>query len=487
MLGKIITRGLLLSIFILVGLQIWWQTVGPVTTPPQPVPGTYAVDPLFREYYQDLGGMDRLGPAISPLFQRDDARCQFVVSALLCNNPLASDARRFFLAPLGRELVIKEEVSYKVEPGGDLLVDGFVIYSDFVGLYKELGEVVVGQPLTQARYNNEYQRIEQHFENLGFYHGYAEPAGAAHLLAYGAYICDEGCRYDQVPVASVITSTVQISTPFASSVHRLGGLQTFGQPLTQPYETADGMLEQVFENVVIYAPKDNLSVIHLRPLPLLLGMITEPSVPQKYGAEQHIIFYPTEGELGHHVPLIFDQFLASHGGQEISGSPIADTIQYPDENLPRQCFQNYCLDFRENAPDSLKIQLAPLGSRYLKLYKAQIMPDNPDAGQKLLLQASELQPEIPASGSQTILLLVTQEASQKPVPGVVADVGVTLPDGRQYSFQAQPTAPDGLATLTIPPLPDLENGSLVIYRVCIPAADGNSPTCVQDSYLIWNF
>jgi len=238
--------------------------------------------------------------------------------------------------------------------------------------------------------------------------------------------------------------------------------------------------------VVIYAPKDNLSVIHLRPLPLLLGMLTEPAGPQKYAAEQHITFYPTEGELGYHVPLIFDHFLASHGGREISGSPIADTIQYPDENLPRQCFQNYCLDFRENAPDSLKIQLAPLGSRYLKLYKAQ-MPDNPAESQKLVLQASELQPEIPSSGSQTILLLVTQEATQKPVPGIVADVVVSLPDGRQYSFQAQPTAPDGLATMTIPPLPDLNNGILVIYQVCISAAHDNSPTCVQDFYLIWNF
>jgi len=78
-----------------------------------PTPGwgspTYPVDTTFKEFYQTLGGEQILGPAISALEIRENFQCQFTERALMCFNQAATDASRFGLYPLGRELGIQEE------------------------------------------------------------------------------------------------------------------------------------------------------------------------------------------------------------------------------------------------------------------------------------------------------------------------------------------------------------------------------------------
>ena len=51
---------------------------------PSPLPeGTYPVDPLFRDLYESYGGISRLGPAISPVFENDGVIYQYVDRALM--------------------------------------------------------------------------------------------------------------------------------------------------------------------------------------------------------------------------------------------------------------------------------------------------------------------------------------------------------------------------------------------------------------------
>ena len=55
--------------------------------------------------------------------------------------------------------------------------------------------------------NYAQQRIEQYFENVGFYRNFSDPAGSVHLLAYGAASCAERCAYQPAVDAVIHTST----------------------------------------------------------------------------------------------------------------------------------------------------------------------------------------------------------------------------------------------------------------------------------------
>ncbi len=442
-------------------------------------PGTYVVHTLFREYYQDLGGKERFGPAISQIFDRDKYECQYTVNALLCHNPLATGSARFFMAPLGTNLILSS----------DSTADTSAIYPDFLPLYKELTKYnAVGQTLTGVHYNYEQQRVEQYFENIGLYHRFDDAHGNVKLLPYGEYFCGNDCTYAGVAAQDQITPQYpEISSPFGTSLERIGGMQTFGRPLTHPYDTSEGYLEQVYENVVVYAPQNNLSDIHLRPLPELLDLKSNPPGTKVYGVEQNMVFYTTSGELGYHVPVIFDNFITLHGGLEISGDPINDPFSDPLTGIPRQCFTNYCLDYHSEAEKEYQTRMAPLGTQYLQETQGtnDLISRYVYANENVHMQLSEQKPQITSSEELIVDLLLVQSEDQSPISNVESKVTLTFPDGEQESFVSSSTNPQGHATITIPAQTQLKTGDLVSYKVCLNVPS-ETPICIYDSYLIWN-
>jgi hypothetical protein len=442
--------------------------------------GTYPVDALFREYYQDLGGKDRFGPAISKKFEEDKIQCQYTVSALMCHNPLETGAERYYLAPLGRSLILSPASAEQTS----------AVYPDFLPIYKALDKYdAVGATLTGVNYNYEQQRVEQYFSNLGFYHRFDDPHGAVYLLPYGAYACNSECTYKVAEADRIDPQVANIDTPFGTSLERMGGSQTFGRPLTHPYETEGGNLEQVYENAVVYAPANDLSDIHLKPLPKLLGMVTTNPGVKVYGADQNMVFYATSGELGYHVPVIFDQFISLHGGLEISGNPITDPYSDPESGIPRQCFENYCLDYHGEAEAEYKIRMAPLGTRYLSEIQGEneeVMTRYVYSNETVLMQVTEGEAQVGSNEEQLISITILQKEDQSPITNVDTKLTLTIPDGEQESYLSSATGADGKTTVNIPAHPKLKTGDLVSYKVCLNVPSDN-PICVYDSYLIWNY
>jgi hypothetical protein len=143
----------------------------------------YAVDPVFRQLYSYLGGRDILGEAISPARERNGLVTQYTIAGQLVFDPQATAAHRFQLGALGKNFAIAPQ-----EPSR------LVIAEPFLALYNKLGGAVfVGLPITPPVYNQEKDRTEQYFENLGFYQG-PETDGIVRLLPYGAWSCDASCR-----------------------------------------------------------------------------------------------------------------------------------------------------------------------------------------------------------------------------------------------------------------------------------------------------
>lgn len=447
---------------------------------------TYPVDPLLKGYYRDLGGEQRLGPAISRLLEDNDSQCQYMVNVLMCYNPLATGTNRFYLTPLESKLDILEFLGAAVGENNLQIQDKYTIYADFMHIYQELnGALTVGRPLTGVYNNYDQQRIEQYFENIGFYQSFDDLNKEVNLIPYGVYMCGLDCDYQTSEVEPILAVRGHNNIPFAKSLNRLGGVQVFGQPLTQPYEAEDGNLEQVFENVVICAPINNSSAINLRPLPTLIGMVTTPPGEKEFGVSDNVVFYPVKGELGYHVPVAFDQFIAQHGGLKISGNPIAEVMIYSEDKIVRQCFEYYCLDYHSDAAEHQKTRLAPLGIMYLDRVGSTSAAEHVFSPDTIHLALWEEEIQISPQDEQKIYLLVTHEVNNSPVVNIEARITLTTPNGNQLIYYTPATDEDGQTSMVIPVIPDLENGNLIIYKVCLNVPS-ETPICAYDSYLIWD-
>lgn len=445
-------------------------------------PGTFLVDKTFSSFYNLLGGEDIIGPAISPLFQYNQLQCQYTENVLMCFNPEAAAIDQYALYSLGGLMNVHDAPLTASPPASERVVNGYIIYSDFVTLYDKLyGARYVGKPLTQARPNYTLQRTEQFFDNVGFYHLFSDPPGEVHLLAYGTYACSTGCTYQGSAESQVVLDSSSIQQPFLNALTQMGGIPDFGKPLADPVTASDGNLEQVYQNVAVYAPADHPDSAKLRPLPVILGMPTTQPGPQIYNESNGVIFIAVQGSLGYHVPIVFKDFIDRHGGLSISGNPISEAMD-AGNGIFRQCFQNYCLDYQSGS-----VKMAALGEKYLSYTPGQqVSPEFAFSAATVTIQLSEELPRIRADANQQIDLTVLSTQDQQPIPNVEAYVVVTYPDGTQYNAHFPPTQANGFTSLIVPAKPETPNGSIIPYKVCLNVPS-DTPICASESYLIWDY
>jgi hypothetical protein len=447
----------------------------------QPTEPTVLVDSTFKEFYQTLGGEPILGRPLTGLIDQNDKKCQYTEVALMCFDRAEPDvSHRFTLAPLGDQLDVQETPHQPPGPqwGSRDLGNGFVLYDEFANLYDRIyGALYTGRPLTQVRVNQALQRYEQFFENVGFYRKFGDPPGQAHLITYGAYLCGPDCSRNLNEYWQIIQSST-ISQPFGVSVERLGWTD-LGSPLTQPIETKDGMLEQVYDNVVLTAPVDDLSQVHFKPIVTELG-VAKVEDPVAKNPHEQLVFYETANGLGHNVPIFFDHFIAMHGGMDLSGKPITEFVHHADGDFYRQCFENYCLDYLQNA--SQKVQMAPLGLKYAsenepgEILRRAFSPDT------VVLKVDKSEPQLGPGEQQQLTLHVFQRDSNRPMYLVEGQVTLSLPDHTSKTYYFKPTDRTGSSTLTLPVLKGLPNMSGIEYQVCLNLP-GNSKICQTDLFI----
>lgn len=462
---------------------------GCVPQAPQTVPkkGTYAVDALFREFYASLGGEDTFGPAITALFNRSGNQCQYTQNALLCFSPQANGMERYNLEPLGTGMNVSEALDPSAM--GSAAAETIPIYEEFTTLYEKMfGSSYAGRPLTAVRFNPNRNRIEQYFENVGFYRNIDAERGDVHLLAYGVYACSSDCLYTPPETAVVVPGPAVVEQPFLSQLVRLGGLTVFGMPLTEPYTAADGGLEQVYENVVMYSPANDPDSMRLRSATILLNIQQEPLIPESAEPPSGMVFYTVNNSLGHYVLLDFDHFIAGHGGLEISGQPTGEVTQLGD-GLMRQCFENYCLRYDSTSTLSERVRLEPLGRDYMLAFNIQPYESAPFliTPESVRVVAHAGSPRLPADQPQTFELIVMYAENEQPIANARATLTLTLPGGQQALYNLPPTDTQGRTSLTIAPIqPPPDNGKVISFEACLVNPTGQ-PVCSTETYLIWNY
>ncbi|MFO7624230.1 MAG: hypothetical protein R6V73_07755 [Anaerolineales bacterium] len=447
--------------------------------------GAKSVDILFREFYDHLGGVQVLGPAISPIFAHENRKYQYVQAGCMEYDLEAPASERFRLSPLGLELGVSDPPVPAPVQSDLVYVDGHVIYNGFVPLYRQLGGArFVGRPLSEVHYNQEKQRFEQYFENLGFYWMENDPPERVALLAYGAWKCDSKCRH-QTPMSAQIQfpslSTALDGRVFREVVARLGADFT-GFALSDPFIGNAGKLEQVYENVVLVENPESPAQVSLQPLPEKIGIQPDPMT--EYNGVEGMVFWPVESEQGYNVPQQFLDFITQHGGIEISGSPISE-LALEDDQIFRQCYTNLCLDYHlsSNIPLDLRIRPAPLGQQYLDRYypnQAGGFTES-QALRTISLQVWERYQFVGSNQAQEIGASIFEGKS--PLRSIEPVLTLIMPDGSQVSHYFPPTGDDGQTLLRLDPI-DAQNGTLIPYQVCISSLTYEM-FCVKDSFVIW--
>lgn len=412
------------------------------------------VDPRFREFYDWLGGEETLGVPISPKFSQDGYEYQYTATALMVYFPNSADNHRFQFAPLGNELGLTE---LPLSPGA-LSVDD--IYPDFLDLYTEMGGTrYVGLPISEPRYNADKGRIEQYFENLGFYHLETDIEDVR-LLQYGAWKCADECGYTPIEDAEVVQWSLAGSS-FDAAVQRLNPSFT-GYPLTEPYTAFDGVMEQIFENVVVVADPNNPGNIGLRPIPGLIGI-------------------PTGNNDHYSVPEVLLEFIYRNSGLEFSGQPVSEYKELSPE-VYRQCFTNLCLDYYPSEQTGLYIHLVPLGYTYKRMFfMSDVSPSGGADSQKVTIIVWETFPLLTNNQQQEIGVRV--ESDGVAIKNVEPILTVIIPNASEIKYTLPPTNHKGTTYLELVPI-HAANGSRIQYKVCVRSFGGEL-TCVVDDFLIW--
>ena len=430
-----------------------------------------SVDPVFREFYELLGGKEILGPVISIMYEENGKKLQFTAAALMIFDPQASESSRFQLAPLGNAMKVAEPPLAPTSP------NGHEIYSGFLPLFRQLGGThYTGQPLTSVKADPEHKRIVQYFENVGFYQLTTESPDVAHLLYYGVWKCAYACSYGS-PQESIVIPPSSPGYGIAGAVDRLApGLTGF--PLTEIYFASDGKEEQIFENVVIHTDSTSPGGIALRPLPQLLDI--RPDTPSSAGQDDGK-FIAVEGNQGFNVPYHIDEYIERNNGYEFIGDPIKNYYQI-SENLYRQCFENLCLDYRPNKIDGLQIRPMALGRRYKQQYANNSPEGNgSNSFDAVTLTVWERYPVITSAEVQEIHVMVLD--SGNPLKNIDMVLELTMPNGNRQPHSFPPTGRDGQARLEIGAI-GASNGTLIVYQVCVDNVQ-DGPDCITDDYLIW--
>jgi hypothetical protein len=351
---------------------------------------------VFQEFYSFLGGQDTLGVALTPVIIEGNVQKQYVDSALMLYNPELPASEQYALAPLGELLGMWDQPVASGDLPGALVVDGFIVYEGFVPLYEQLGgRRYVGRPLTGVRYAAEQNRVEQYFQNLGFFLDLDDPS-EVRLMAYGQLSCGEICDAPAGNPSAIIQIELPYGEPFISTVSRLGD-GFAGRRLAGPFQAADGSLEVIYENLVLYANPDQSQPAAARPILALMGMTPDPLTTRL--DNPNIMFYGIDGEFGYNVPIFFSDFISKHGGFEFVGQPIAE-IKMQADGSGMQCFANACLRYFAGGG----VSPLPMGAEYKALVYDQPIIEPVAAASEIRIRVWEDHSQISSSPACSLAL-----------------------------------------------------------------------------------
>lgn len=444
--------------------------------------GYYLVDPRFSDLYERLQGEKTLGPPISnkKYLAGTNQEKQYFEGVVMIFDP--DHSPRYYLDPVGIAAGFSDLPDQQPENQGVRYLNGFVVPVEFSYFYDQMGgDRWVGLPLTRARFNPDKGRVEQYFENMGFFRFEEDPPGMVHLMPYGLWKCAGECsQYPGVQNAGISSSSVEeIRSPFGEAIARFGTAFT-GETISSAFHAADGNIEQIFKNVVLFQDPASPRGVSLRPISSLLEQVESNYQSRQENAEDY--FREIENGNGYYIPAYFMEFIDRYFGFEISGEPVTRLEEIRD-GVSQQCFENYCLLFDAAAGPGQQVRILPQGQKYKEeFYRDAGKPKNEaQVVRNIQMDIWEQMPQISSQENQQIGACIHEQGT--PLSNVQAVITVNINGQGSSSFFFEPTDSGGCAFLELDPI-QAANGTTVDYQVCFQGL-GDQEYCKKDSYLIW--
>lgn len=488
-------KWVLIILFILIGIVLA-ACGGGKSDPPSLPKGTYPVDVVFQDFYNQHGGVDLFGYAISTAYTTvQGEKGQYFETVLMLYN---SNTGAIYFGSIGKDLNLGElPVSAWAGPtAGGIYVGSNFIHPAFASLYLTLGPDLVGAPLTDPTINISQNRIEQHFENLGMYLNLEDPAPKASLLFYGRLHC-LACNYQNPLTQDAVVKPLLINAAITQQLKELGvNASLLGNPVEGPVDRYDGAQDYIYEYLVL---QETDGILKVQDVPVQLGL-SEGRLYYPVNDSNFVFIEILDGG-GHNVFHLFDDFIRAHGGYQVSGNPISSLTRLDAAtNVLRQCFENYCLDFVPDAPGQ-SVRPVPLGKIFFEKFSEEyrqpkfgVESGGQGAGDgtapprivernlsPFTLIAGETHPNVDSQTTQVLFFWV--KLQQTPQPGMELELTISYPDGHDEVVTLEPTDENGYTSYTLAPIPG-ENGNLVRYEACLNYGD-LPPVCVEQVFMIW--
>ncbi len=444
--------------------------------------GYYLVDPRFSDLYEKLQGDRTLGPPISnkKYVAGSNQEKQYFEGVVMIYDP--DQSPHYYLSPVGVVAGFSDLPNSIPENPNVRYQNGFIIPLEFSQFYDSMGgERWVGQPLTRARFNPEKNRVEQYFENMGFFRFEGDPEGVIHLMPYGLWTCAKECsEYPGTQNGSIRSSSIEeIPSPFGEAIARFGTSFT-GQAVSSAFQTPDGSVEQIFQNVVLYQDADSPIGVALRPISSLLSK--GDGDLQAYQENSQEYFREVADGLGYYIPGYFMDFINQYYGFEVSGEPISRLAEIRG-GVFNQCFENYCLLFDAGAVPDQAVRILPQGQKYKEEFQKEVTAssEEPRIVQDIQLDVWEQLPQISSAERQQIGACIHNGPA--PLVNLSAAIQINAKGSAPSSYLFGPTDSGGCAFIELDPVL-AENGTTVDYEVCFSGLN-DQQFCQRDSFLIW--
>jgi len=421
------------------------------TCVPVPPPQSFTTDsgltvaPDFEGFYNRYDGLRTLGNPISPEILENGIRVQYFESGRLEYHPQLPEGSQVILSNLGKELYGIEPCLpvENVEPGA--LYFSSTCHSvspQFSGFFLEYGGVsFFGYPISEMYIRD--GRFVQHFERATIvWHKSELPEYGFNLAGIGSRVCPQSICGDlppgpYAPAFSESLPKPVDATAIQSFYESHNGQTLFGAPIGGPHLSEDGVVEQVYENVILYTNPSAAEKVSLRPLGLTRLGAADGPVPQTDAPNS---FY--SNIYGHNVTGAIYTFFSAHGGLDFFGHPLTE-MRIEDGYLV-QYFENTAITWRSTSQGSQLHNLGQLSSTQNFPSVSNLpVPSNPPKMLSLTTQPVYAAYDVYSGLPQTLKALVRDE-NRAPIPGANVVFTVKTPNGDQQ--YASVTNADGTAT-----------------------------------------
>jgi hypothetical protein len=283
-------------------------------------------------------------------------------------------------------------------------------------------------------------------------------------------------------------STYEVDPVFREFYHFLGGKDTLGEAISLAHEKNGVYSQYTVSAQMIFDPQ--APATHR----FQLG-----SLGREFGIADSVT-------ADWQVADVFEGLYNQLGGETFSGKPLTGLVYNAEKDRSEQYFEN--LGFYRGPETGGEAQLLPYGvwrcgeecraSLPLNAAPLVTLPTQSSATQPVPTHTPPPRPTTPAVQHHWIVQVWTKaplvsanqpqdiglsiQRDRLPLQDAVAELLVELPDGTKRQATFHPTDENGVAHLSVEPIPS-PNGTIIPYQVCITGEAGDV-YCIQQSYII---